>query len=243
MTDSYRPTPLEFAAMMLPLAGVVLLACGSNPATEPEYDPDIPVAWASSVTNPWFPLVPGTVLRYESATEDGREEIVFEVLAETRTIMGVSARVVRDRVYLEGELIEDTDDWYAQDLAGNVWYLGEETEAFDDGEVDTSGSFEWGVDGALPGIIMWADPAAHLGEEYRQEYYEDEAEDWGKVLRVGESVSTAVGDFTSCIVTEDWNALDPGTREHKTYCPDIGFVLEIKVGSNERIDLVARVEG
>lgn len=149
--------------------------------------------------------------------------------------------MVRDRVYVDDELVEDTDDWYAQDADGNVWYLGEATAAYENGVlVDTDGSFEWGVDGALPGVVMWADPAAHLGEEYRQEFYEGEAEDWGKVIRVGESATVPWGSWDGCIVTEDWNGLEAGTLEHKTYCPDIGFVLEVKVqGGGERVELVS----
>ncbi|MGH7586710.1 MAG: hypothetical protein ACREMH_10715, partial [Gemmatimonadales bacterium] len=171
---------------MLALAALVVPACSEDdPAGPdgPDYDPEIPAAWAAAVDNSWFPLQPGTTWEFSADTDDGLETVVVEVLAETRTINGVVATVVRDREYLDGELKEDTHDWYAQDAAGNIWYLGEDTKEIEDGSVvSTEGSWEWGVDGALPGIIMWADPAAHVGEEYRQEFYEGEAEDWGKVV-------------------------------------------------------------
>ena len=99
------------------------------------------------------------------------------------TISGVTATVVHDQVFLDGELTEDTFDWYAQDADGNVWYLGEDSREIENGQVvSTEGSWEWGVDGALPGIIMWADPADHMNEEYRQEYLKGVAEDLAKVV-------------------------------------------------------------
>lgn len=107
--------------------------------------------------------------------------------------------------------------------------------------VSTAGSWEWGVDGALPGIMMWADPAAHIGEAYRQEYARGEAEDWGKVIATDESVTVPAGSFTGCIKTEDWDGLSSG-REHKTYCHSVGVVLEVgKRGTGTRTELVSNV--
>jgi hypothetical protein len=222
--------------------GLVVACDGSNPvaSSSPEYDPDIPTEWAAAVTNPYFPLTPGSSWTYESETEDGSETIQVEVLAQKRIIMGVEATIVHDQVFLDGELIENTFDWYAQALNGDVWYLGEDTEELEDGMVlDTEGSFEWGVDGALPGIIMWANPAAHINEEYRQEFYEGEAEDWGKVTQVAQDIAIPFGDFDDCVVTDDWNGLEPGTLESKTYCPGIGVVYEAQVeGGDEEVFLV-----
>lgn len=220
-----------------------LTACdSSNPiaSSSQEYDPDIPTQWVATVTNPYFPLIPGSSWTYESETDEGSETIQVDVLQETRMIMGVEATIVHDQVFLDGDLIEDTFDWYAQAANGDVWYLGEATEELEDGIiVGTDGSFEWGIDGALPGIIMWGDPAAHINEEYRQEFYEGEAEDWGKVIRVAKSIAIPFGDFDACIITDDRNALDPGTLENKTYCPGIGVVFEVQVqGGDQEVFLV-----
>lgn len=225
----------------------VSVACNGSP-TDPDpgpgpvYDPVLPTAWAASVTNPYFPLVPGTIWEYTGETEDGTETIVVEVLDEIRIVNGVEATVVHDEVFLDGELIEDTFDWYAQDLAGNVWYLGEETEELEDGMVvSTEGSWEWGVDGALPGIYMWANPGAHLGEEYRQEYYQGEAEDWATVIALSQMVDVPFESFDECIQTEDWNDLEgrSQTLEHKYYCPGVGLALEVPVDApDEPIELV-----
>lgn len=194
-----------------------------------------------NVTNPYFPLTPGTVWVYEGATEDGTERIVVEVLDQTREVAGVVTTVVRDRVYLDGDLIEDTFDWYAQDTAGNVWYMGEETEEYENGEVvTTAGSWEAGVDGATAGVIMPATPT--VGQAYYQEFYAGEAEDRGRVLSVGESVTVPAGSFTDCLKTEDTTPLEPDVLEHKYYCPQVGVVLEVDLEEDARVELLS-VEG
>lgn len=206
------------------------------------YAPDLdPADFVAVVDNPYFPLIPGTTWRYESE-EDGETEVtVTQVTSDTRTILGIAATVVLDRVYVDGELAEWTLDWYAQDEDGNVWYLGEETREYEDGEVvSTEGSWEAGVDGAQAGVIMWGDPAAHKGKSYRQEYYEGEAEDMGKVLQLDAKVEVPYGSFTGCLKTMDWTPLERGIREHKYYCPNVGLVLEVQPrGGRSRTELVA----
>lgn len=236
MRPLIRPGPLSIA---LVLAGV---ACGSGGPTSPEYNPSLPAAWAPSVTNQWFQLEPGAIATFAALTAEGAESTSVEVLAATRDVNGVAATEVLDRVFLDGSLIEETYDWYAEDIDGNVWYLGEDSKEYENGvAVSAAGSWEWGVDGALPGIIMWADPSAHVGEAYRQEYYRGKAEDWAKVLSVGETVTVPLGTYTGCIKTEDWNQLGSG-REHKYYCAALGVVLEVgKRGTGTRTELVSYV--
>jgi hypothetical protein len=133
-------------------------APGPMKITEP-YSPTIdPSAFTTTIDNPYFPLTPGTRTIYEAATPDGLQRTTTEVTRDTKKIMGVNTVVVHDTVTIDNEPFEDTLDWYAQDREGNVWYFGEATKEFKDGEIDTAGSFEGGVDGALPGIIM---PGAH----------------------------------------------------------------------------------
>ncbi len=218
---------LSAAAMLL------ALACGGGPTTRESYQPELPAAWADAVTNPYLPFVPGTTWQY-----GGAETVTVEVLAEPRIVHGVSATVVRDRVYEHGVLVEDTYDWYAQDADGNVWYLGEDTREFDNGRVvSTEGSWEWGQDGALPGVVMWADPAAHLDERYRQEYRRGVAEDLGKVIATGVAVTVAAGRYTDCVRTEDTSAIEPGALEVKTYCSGVGNVLETSSTGGNRVEL------
>jgi hypothetical protein len=221
------------------LALVPLGGCTSD-STAPDYDPMIdPANFVTSVTNPFFPLVPGARYGYRG----GSETNTIEVLSTTRTVMGIQATIVHDLVFDDGSLIEETFDWFAEDRDGNVWYLGEDSREIENGRVvSTDGSWEAGVSGAKPGIIMWGDPSAHIGEEYRQEFARGEAEDWGKVIAVNRTVQVPFGTLTGCVQTEDWNALESrsGSLEHKYYCPQLGFALEVHVRSGDRLELVGK---
>ncbi len=218
---------------------LAIVACGDE-SSGPGYDPQLnPADFVPEVTNPFFPLTPGVTLHYRGETADGLETSTVEVMAETKTILGIAATVVHDQVFLDGELIEDTFDWYAQQSNGDVWYLGEDSKELENGEVvSTAGSWEAGVDGAKPGIIMWGDPAAHLNEQYKQEFYQGVAEDVAEVIALDESVSVPHGDFSGCIRTEDRNPLEAGAVEHKYYCSDVGLTLEGPVDGSEQFELV-----
>jgi hypothetical protein len=213
-------------------------ACGDDSTAPTSLPLPEPASFVPTVTNQYFPLIPGTTWLYESS--DGSESNTVEVLSETKDILGITATVVHDQVFTDGELTEDTFDWYAQDSDGNVWYLGEDSREMENGQVvSTEGSWEAGVNGAQAGIIMWADPGAHIGEEYRQEFAEGEAEDAGKVIAVGESVTVPFGSFTGCLKTADRNLLESGSTENKYYCPEVGTVLEHPVQSPaERTELI-----
>jgi hypothetical protein len=191
------------------------------------------------VDNPYFPLIPGTTFEYQTETADGLETNIVEVTSDTKRIVGVRTTVVHDQVFLNGVLTEDTFDWYAQDTQGNVWYFGEQSCTVQAGQcVSTAGSWQAGVKGAQPGIIMWADPAAQKGSTYRQEFFAGQAEDVAKVIGLKASVTTPYGSFTDCLETVDWSLLENSSREHKVYCPGTGVVLEVANGG-ERSELVA----
>jgi hypothetical protein len=199
-----------------------------------------PAYFTTTIDNRWWPMVPGTRWRYRETDREGaKQSVVVTVTNETKRIAnGVTARVVRDTVSEDGKIIEDTFDWYAQDDAGNVWYLGEDTAEFEDGKVTTrAGSFEAGVDGALPGIIMPAEPQPGL--TYRQEYYEGEAEDNGEVLSLEEMAEVPFGSFDKALLTKDTVAIEPGVLEYKLYAPDVGPVLALGIsGGAGREELV-----
>jgi hypothetical protein len=143
--------------------------------------------------------------------------------------------VVRDTASLEGQVIEDTHDWFAQDAEGNVWYLGEDTCEFEDGTCTNHvGSWEWGKAGALPGIVMPAEPRVD-GEPYYQEYLVGEAEDFGEVLEVGVSVTVPAGTFTDCVKTHDSSTVERSLDEYKYYCPDVGMVLTEEPNTDEKL--------
>jgi len=217
-------------------AGVAVLAAASDDA---RYEPLIdPATFSTTINNPFLPLRPGTRWVYEGQTEDGFERKVVEVTDETRVVMGVRAVVVRDVVTLNGQLYEDTVDWFAQDRQGAVWNFGEATrKRRDDGSFTPAGSWEAGVGGAQPGVVMPARPAP--GGPYRQEYLPGEAEDMARVLTVTETLRARFGFFQDVLVTRDWSPLDPGVVEHKHYAAGIGLVREEAVeGESYRVDLV-----
>lgn len=231
------------------LVGCIQAAASEAPSTDTEapetaieaaYSVDIdPADFVMVIDNPYLPRLPGAKYVYEGQTEEGLERIELEVLADTKEVMGVTTTIVRDTVYVDGELVEDTLDWFAQDKDGNVWYFGEDVSDYEDGElVSKAGSWEAGVDGALPGILMYGDPAAHLGETYHQEYYEGEAEDMGRLLSVAETVTIPLGTFENVVQTEDFTPLEPGVIEHKFYAEDIGVIQEINLENDETVTLI-----
>jgi hypothetical protein len=250
MTNQTRRAAIHSAITAISVIGA---ACGERIPTSPAVSlpnavlatnavlPTFPGAgqFVALVDNPYFPLIPGTTFQYRTETADGLETNTVEVTRQTKRILGVSATVVHDRVFLDGLLTEDTFDWYAQDTQGNVWYLGEQSCTVQGGQcVSTAGSWEAGVQGAQPGIIMWADPAAQKGSTYRQEYFAGSAEDVGKVVGLNAAADTPYGSFTGCLETVDWSLLENSSREHKVYCQGTGLVLEVAKGG-ERSELVA----
>lgn len=180
---------------------------------------------------------------YEAVTEDDEtERIEVDVTEDRRTVLGVETVVVHDVVSIEGEIIEDTYDWFAQDDVGNVWYFGEDATEYDGDEVSKAGSWEAGVDGAYPGIIMLADPV--VGTAYREEFYEGEAEDMAAVVAVNGSVETPLGAFDELVVTINWTPLEPDVVEGKSYAAGVGVVSEtVDEGPDEMVTLVEYTPG
>ena len=229
-------------------------APGTGPATtvEPvidpgdggDYRPELdPATVADRIDNPYLPLLPGARWVYEGTSSDGDERIEVTVLDETRRVMGIDAVVVRDTVSADGALVEDTYDWYAQDADGNVWYLGEATAEYEDGEVvSTEGSWEAGVGGALPGIVMPARPTP--GDAYRQEYDRGDAEDVAEVASAGRSATVAGRRYTDVVVIREWNPFEPEVVEDKSYAPGVGTILEVQTaGGDDRVELVEHTSG
>ncbi len=203
------------------------------------YDPIVdpanfvsPAAAAAS-PNPYFPLTPGLVRTY--AVDD--EVIVVTVTDETTIIEGIECTVIRDTVTVDGVVVEDTDDWYAQDDAGAVWYMGEISRNFEDGQlVDLDGSWKHGVDGAKAGILMPATPT--VGQIYRQEWFLGEAEDMGEILSLtGDESTSAASCGGACVVTLDTLPFEPEVLEHKYYAAGIGSIVEIHTETGERLEL------
>ncbi|HET8813924.1 MAG TPA: hypothetical protein VFM51_03090 [Solirubrobacterales bacterium] len=204
-----------------------------------------PADFSVEIDNPYWPMAPGSRWVYrERDGEGGVMRVVVAVTGETRPIAnGIEARVVHDVVSEGGDAIEVTDDWYAQDAEGNVWYLGERTAEYENGKVvSRAGSWEAGVDGAQPGIIMPAAPEPGLA--YRQEHYAGEAEDRAKVLSIDEQAEVPYGHFADVLLTKDLVPLEPLVLEYKLYAPGVGPVLVLDAsGGSGREELLSYRRG
>jgi hypothetical protein len=236
------------------VAAIAVGACGGDGGEEPasaslprgsEPVNLDPAEFTTEIDNPYWPMAPGNRWVYRESEGGGELRVVVTVTDRTKRIAnGIEARVVHDVVSQKGEPIEVTDDWYAQDSDGNIWYLGEDTAEYRNGEVVTrSGSFEAGVDGAQPGIAMPGDP--QVGSTYRQEYLAGEAEDFAEVLSTDAEVEVPYGRFDGTLQTRDVNPLEkPKPVEHKFYVEGVGPVLaETIAGGSGVEELIGFREG
>ena len=191
--------------------------------------------------NPLYPLIPGTTMNYRSTTGTDTQNTAITVTHETRTLMGVTCIVVRDVSKINGAVHEDTVDFYAQDRSGNVWYFGENTAEYVDGLISKiDGSWLAGVNGARPGIIMFAAPA--VGKVYRQELLFTEAEDAAQIVALDESVTTGIGTYAHCLKTQEFTPIEPDALEFKFYAPGVGHVLTMDARTGKRSELVSVVK-
>ena len=174
--------------------------------------------------HPFWPMAPGSKWIYRETDAEGTEQQVeVTVTDKTKEIDGIPATEVHDLVTENGEPVEDTLDWYAQDTLGNLWYLGEDTKEYENGKVvSTEGSWQAGVDGAQAGIILPADP--QVGMVYRQEYYAGQAEDGAQILALDKHVDVPFGTFDNVLETSDFTPLEPDVEEHKFYARGVGPV-------------------
>jgi hypothetical protein len=253
-------TSTRLLARLGTAAALALLLAAPSLATDVtmEFDSDN-FTTPLDIDNQFLAFDDGATFTYKAETSDGCEWSVVTVTGDTKDISvpgedTLTVRVVTDFEYededcegiADDELAEKTSDWFGQDDDGNVWYFGEDSRECEEGVCPSEpgeGSWEAGVDGALPGIIMLGDPDS--GERYRQEFAEDVALDWAMVMNLNGmpvlKLDDAVepGEWENCLVTKEWNELEPGSVEQKTYCPEVGLVLvEEHRGALVRVELV-----
>jgi hypothetical protein len=247
----------SIAALALAGAAIALSACGGDErddATAASGDSTLPTGsepanldpaeLTTEIDNPYWPMSVGSKWVYREQDPEGELRVEVTVTDQTKTLAnGIEARVVHDVVSRGGEPIEVTDDWYAQDAEGNIWYLGEDTAEYENGKVTSrEGSFEAGVDGAEAGVAMPADPQPGL--EYRQEYLKGEAQDYASVLGFATQVEVPVGRYDEVLQTEDVNPLgDPQQVENKFYAKGVGPLLTLDLTGTGREELVRYTPG
>ena len=224
---------LTVGAATATLAAPLLVGAAATASAAPA-----PGRFSTTIDNPYLPMKPGTRMVYRTTDGDEHGREVVRVTHRTRVVDGVTVRVVRDRAYVGGDLVEDTRDFYAQDRRGNVWYFGENTKTLENGTVtSTKGSWLAGVNRAMPGIVMEADP--QVGDRYAQEDAPGVAEDRAKVLSLDAHATVPYGSFDSLLKTKDFSPLEPSVVEHKKYLRGVGSILEKEVkGGQERLALV-----
>jgi hypothetical protein len=227
------------------LSAALILTQGSSVfGTTVDVDLPPPGDFSTVIDNQYWPLPVGASFSYFAETEDGCEYNKLTVTSATREIEiegeTYTTLEVRDQEWEhepeddeecdpeDATMVEDTLDFYAQDSNGNIWYFGEDTWSIDD-ESDLEpppctddGAWLAGEDDAEPGTVMLGDPRP--GDRYQQEYWEDEAEDWGAVQRLNAKLEIEwdEGEFDGCLMTREWTPLEPGEIEHKFYCPEDG---------------------
>jgi hypothetical protein len=234
-------------AMVVVLGTVPAMLATAGPACPalPRGDDPVvldPADFVAGVDNPYFPMTPGTRRAFSEVDATGTaQRVLVTVTSRTKDVAGISATVVHDKVSRDGELVENTFDWYAQDVCGNVWYLGENTKEYRHGEVvSTEGSWEHGVGGAFAGVVMPGNPQVEL--RYRQEYLEGEAEDRAEILSIDEQAQVPAGHFKDAVLTRDFTPLHRRVLEYKLYAPGFGPVLAIAVSGGSDIERLLSVE-
>lgn len=190
------------------------------------------------IDNKYYPLKPGTIMSYNGTDDDGKPiRDIVTVTNDTRDVQGIPTRVVNDSVFVKGKLEETTNDWFAQDDKGNVWYMGEDTTDLTSKKNPHEGSWESGVKGAKAGIIMLAEPKA--GITYDQEFAKGVAEDKATVLTLDNNVTVPQNSYSNVIKTKEFSPLEPDVVEQKYYAENVGDIKEKTVkGSQEGTQLV-----
>jgi len=240
------------AALAVALAGTLTLSVGVVAEASsshrgsglPQGDDPVhlkPSDFSATIDNPQWPMTVGSrwVYRVTDMRDGAAKREVITVTRRTTLIAdGIRARVVRDVVRDHGDLVFVAEPDYAQDRHGNVWYMGEQTAEFEKGKiVSRAGSWEAGKDGAMPGIMIPAQP--QVGQRYRQEYKKGEAEDNGQVLLMNNLVEVKAGQYKGALVTMDTSRIEPDSVEFKFYAPNVGPLLALDVsGGAAREELV-----
>jgi len=229
---------LATLGVTMALAGPAASGSGSTVKYEPHLDPS---HFVSVIDNPYYPLPVGRTLVYKGV-RDGLSQIDrVHVTNQTKVLEGITATAVRDVATHNGTVLEATTDWFAQDDQGNVWYLGEDTKSFENGKVDTSGSWQSGVNDGEPGIIMLANP--QIPDAYRQEYLAGQAEDTAWIVQLGLDATVPAGTFHNTIRSLEFTQLEPGVVDRKVYAPGIGIVVERALAGGQEVAKLVKVTG
>ena len=228
----------QFELMAIVAEGNQSFAVGEFTIEENSAEID-PAAFSATVDNAYLPLPPGAKWEYEVVTADGAiDRLEIEVLSDAKSVLGIDTTSVRETLYVDDVIEENTVSWYAQDDSGNVWLLGELDEGYEDGELVETQTWEAGIDSAVPGIVMPGE--TQIGGEFRVNFLIGQngaVTDRGRVAAVDETVEIPAGSFTDVLLIERTNNLQPHLIDRKYYAVDVGLVFEDSGASSDTTEL------
>ncbi|MGH7769701.1 MAG: hypothetical protein ACREQP_19815 [Candidatus Binatia bacterium] len=235
---------LQLAAACLILASAIGGARASVPGGTPTFTDPL------DITNTYHPFQPGGVKIFRGKDGDSRSVGVHLYLSETRTFSWnsttVECRVLREIAFENGELLEISDNYFAQADDGTVYYFGEVVDNYENGVVvDNDGS--WLVGGPTlpsdppttgnddqPTVFMPANP--EVGDVFKPEHLPGIVDETGEILRVNVTVKLPAGRYEGTIKIQETSALAPGTT-NKWYAPGVGVVME--KAKREHLNLIS----
>jgi hypothetical protein len=230
---------LSSALMVILLMGLSVgysSAQAQNPTSNPLYAPlamelDIGICapsagpFSTNITNPYFPLPVGAVWELSGVANGVKEDLRITVLKKTESVAGITVRVMEERHQEDGELVEVSRNFFVQAPDGTVCYYGEDVDMYEDGQVVShEGAWRAGVNGALPGILMPANP--EVGMTYAQEVAPGVAEDRAEIVSIGKTATVPAGTFRNTLETRETTALEPGSVSVKRYAPGVGLIYD-----------------
>lgn len=201
---------------------------------------------STNIDNEWFPLKPGTQLVFEGETVENGESVphrvVINVTDLTKVISGIRSVVTWDLDYSAGQLVEAELAFFAQDSDGNVWRMGEYPEEYEDGKLVDNPTWIHGLDKALAGIAMKANP--QIGTpDYPQGWGPNV--DWtdrGQVDKVVEEICVPAGCYQNVLVIRETSASEQGAFQLKYFAPGVGNVLVDWTGTDQTQETLELVE-
>jgi hypothetical protein len=215
-----------------------------------------PVAWTevptgtpefsdpTDIDNRYDPFVPFRIKVY--ALTKGDEYAIDVFRGDTRTIhidgKPVKCAILEEWAIEGGEIVEISENYFAQADDGTVYYCGEIVNHFDGGEITGHGG-SWLVGGptgsdpdetataAKPAVFMPANP--EVGDEWKSEDIPEAGiEEFNTAIAFHNSVRVPEGRFR-CVLQVRGETPDV---ENKWYAPHVGFILSKESG--ETLQLV-----
>jgi hypothetical protein len=223
---------------ILLIGAAMVFALGGAPPEEPEYTTDFRLEDCDSLVptggNAFWSLAPGTLRRYEGMEDGELIELEIKVLPDTRPVVFrvhgqwkvAITRVIREREWIDGDLVEVSRNYYARCHGTNdIYYFGEDVDFYEDGViVGHEGSWLAGRQGAKPGLIM---PGLFLlGSRYFQEVAPNIALDRARHAQMGLEIDTPAGTFQDCVKVVETSPLEPGAQSVKFYAPGVGLIVD-----------------